>query len=121
MTEIHEILHAERKILDKIERTNQIGETRSNDERHAVIAVSLLCFCLRRQQRKLQNFLSILRLTFSSPDFFLPETKEAGKASDFPSVQLHYFTFVKTLFLKTMLENLEIRFYRGGRGRTDAM
>ena len=68
MTEIHEILHAERKILDKIERTNQIGETRSDDERHAVIAVSL-SLLLRRQQRKLQNFLSILR--FASP-FPLP-------------------------------------------------
>ena len=75
---------------------------------------------LRRQQRKLQNFPSILLLTFSFPDFFLPETKEAGQVSNFSlcAITLLYFRYNRiTLFFTTMLGNLETQFYRGGRGR----
>ena len=67
MTEIHEIVHAERKILDKIGLTNQMsrGESREYLERltsgHAEAAQTYL------QQRKLRNFLSL----FTSAHLFL--------------------------------------------------
>ena len=78
MTEIHEILHAERKILDKIERTNQIGETRSNDERHAVIAVSLLCFCVVNKG-SCRTFSPFFASPFPLPISFFRRPKKPAK------------------------------------------